>query len=142
MFLLCYLDTLFCACSVRIDHFRLEPPSFAQVLQGFSCIHRGFDLLRRHHGRNYDLATVPSEDSAVYDMLCKADSLGVFQVESRAQMSFLPRMKPRNFYDLVIEVAMMAQTPRDCDASRVELARETGAEESGGRRSTFGPILG
>ena len=94
-----------------------------------SCIHRGFDLLRRHHGRNYDLATVPSEDSAVYDMLCKADSLGVFQVESRAQMSFLPRMKPRNFYDLVIEVAIVRPGPIQGDMVHPYLRRRNGEEQ-------------
>ena len=93
-----------------------------------SCIHRGFDLLRRHHGRNYDLATVPPEDSAVYDMLCKADSLGVFQVESRAQMSFLPRMKPRNFYDLVIEIAVVRPGPIQGDMVHPYLRRRNGEE--------------
>jgi error-prone DNA polymerase len=94
-----------------------------------SCIHRGFDLLRRHHGRNYDLATVPPEDSAVYDMLCRADSLGVFQVESRAQMSFLPRMKPRNFYDLVIEVAIVRPGPIQGDMVHPYLRRRNGEEK-------------
>ena len=94
-----------------------------------SCIHKGFDLLRRHHGRNYDLATVPPEDSVVYDMLCKADSLGVFQVESRAQMSFLPRMKPRNFYDLVIEVAIVRPGPIQGDMVHPYLRRRNGEEK-------------
>lgn len=94
-----------------------------------SCIHRGFDLLRRHHGRNYDLATVPPEDSTVYDMLCQADSLGVFQVESRAQMSFLPRMKPRNFYDLVIEVAIVRPGPIQGDMIHPYLRRRNGEEK-------------
>ena len=76
-----------------------------------SCLRRGFELLATHHGRRLDLAGVPAEDEAVYDMLCRADSLGVFQVESRAQMSFLPRMKPRTFYDLVIEVAIVRPGP-------------------------------
>ena len=76
-----------------------------------SCLRRGFELLAAHHGRRIDLAGVPPEDPAVFDMLCRADSLGVFQVESRAQMSFLPRMKPRSFYDLVIEVAIVRPGP-------------------------------
>ena len=59
----------------------------------------------------YDLADVPREDQAVYDMLCRGDSLGVFQVESRAQMNMLPRLKPREFYDLVIEVAIVRPGP-------------------------------
>src|SRR5919201_1659530 len=57
------------------------------------------------------LATVPQEDPAVYDMICRADTLGVFQIESRAQMSMLPRLKPRRFYDLVIEVAIVRPGP-------------------------------
>ncbi|MEM7499881.1 MAG: PHP domain-containing protein, partial [Pseudomonadota bacterium] len=68
-----------------------------------TCLRKALDLLRLHEGRDLTLATIPKEDPAVYDMLCAADSLGVFQVESRAQMNFLPRMRPRNFYDLVIE---------------------------------------
>jgi error-prone DNA polymerase len=63
-----------------------------------TCLKKGFELIAGHHGRNYTLADVPTEDPAVYDMLCKADSIGVFQVESRAQMTMLPRLKPRDFY--------------------------------------------
>ncbi|MFZ2468385.1 MAG: error-prone DNA polymerase [Parvibaculum sedimenti] len=76
-----------------------------------SCIRRAFDLLDEHYGIKLNLATVPQDDVAVYDMLCKADSVGVFQVESRAQMSMLPRLKPRNFYDLVVEVAIVRPGP-------------------------------
>ncbi len=76
-----------------------------------SCIRRAFDLLDRHYGLKLGLADVPQNDPAVYDMLCKADSVGVFQVESRAQMSMLPRLKPRNFYDLVVEVAIVRPGP-------------------------------
>ncbi|MCL6285445.1 error-prone DNA polymerase [Ruegeria sp. 2012CJ41-6] len=76
-----------------------------------SCIRKAFDLLHLHERENLSIATVPQEDSAVYDMLCKADAVGVFQVESRAQMNFLPRMLPRKFYDLVIEVAIVRPGP-------------------------------
>ena len=76
-----------------------------------SCIRKGLALLEAHHGRALTLASVPAEDPAVYDMLCNADSIGVFQVESRAQMSMLPRLKPRCFYDLVIEVAIVRPGP-------------------------------
>ena len=111
-----------------------------------SCIHRGFDLLRRHHGRNYDLATVPPEDGTVYDMLCKADSLGVFQVESRAQMAFLPRMKPRDFYDLVIEVAIVRPGPIQGDMVHPYLRRRNGEEQvvypSEALREVLGKTLG
>ena len=93
-----------------------------------TCIRRAFDLLAAHYGRPMDLASVPAEDEAVYDMLCKADSLGVFQVESRAQMAFLPRMKPRNFYDLVIEVAIIRPGPIQGDMVHPYLRRRNGEE--------------
>ena len=93
-----------------------------------SCVQRAFDLLVRHHDCNVTLATVPAEDPAVYDMLCKADSVGVFQVESRAQMSMLPRLKPRNFYDLVIEVAIVRPGPIQGDMVHPYLRRRDGKE--------------
>ncbi len=76
-----------------------------------SCIRKSFDLLKQHNRQSFSIATVPQEDSATYDMLCVADAVGVFQVESRAQMNFLPRMLPRKFYDLVIEVAIVRPGP-------------------------------
>ena len=94
-----------------------------------TCIRKGFDLLAEHHGTRYTLATLPAEDPAVYDMLCRADSLGVFQVESRAQMSFLPRMRPRCFYDLVIEVAIVRPGPIQGDMVHPYLRRRRGEEK-------------
>ena len=94
-----------------------------------TCIRKGFDLIRRHYGKSYDLATVPAEDPKVYDMLCRADSIGVFQVESRAQMAFLPRMKPRDFYDLVIEVAIVRPGPIQGDMVHPYLRRRNGEEK-------------
>ena len=76
-----------------------------------TCVRKAFDLVERHEGQHYEIATVPQEDKATYDMLCVADAVGVFQVESRAQMNFLPRMRPRTFYDLVIEVAIVRPGP-------------------------------
>ena len=76
-----------------------------------TCIRKAFALLADHRGLNLTLANVPSEDPAVYDMLCRADAIGVFQVESRAQLNFLPRMRPRAFYDLVCEVAIVRPGP-------------------------------
>ena len=93
-----------------------------------TCIRKGFDLLARHYGKDYDLASLPAEDSAVYDMLCRADSIGVFQVESRAQMSMLPRLKPRSFYDLVIEVAIVRPGPIQGDMVHPYLRRRNGEE--------------
>ncbi len=93
-----------------------------------TCLRKGFDLIRQHYGQRFDLATIPADDKAVYDMLCEADSLGVFQVESRAQMSFLPRMKPRNFYDLVIEVAIVRPGPIQGDMVHPYIRRRNGEE--------------
>ncbi|MGH6620947.1 MAG: PHP domain-containing protein, partial [Alphaproteobacteria bacterium] len=93
-----------------------------------TCIRKGFELIHRHYGKDYDLATVPAEDPKVYDMLCRADSIGVFQVESRAQMSFLPRMKPRTFYDLVIEVAIVRPGPIQGNMVHPYLRRRAGEE--------------
>jgi len=76
-----------------------------------TCIRKALDLLRAHHGRDLTMATLPQEDPAVYDMLCEGDSVGVFQVESRAQMNMLPRLRPREFYDLVVEVAIVRPGP-------------------------------
>ncbi|MFP6745725.1 MAG: error-prone DNA polymerase, partial [Alphaproteobacteria bacterium] len=93
-----------------------------------SCIRKAFGLLADHYGRDLDLATVPAEDAAVYDMLCQGDSLGVFQVESRAQMTMLPRLKPRHFYDLVVEVAIVRPGPIQGDMVHPYLRRRDGLE--------------
>jgi error-prone DNA polymerase len=76
-----------------------------------SCLRRGFDLLKRHHRLALGLADVPRDCAETYAMLRRADSLGVFQVESRAQMNMLPRLRPREFYDLVIQVAIVRPGP-------------------------------
>jgi error-prone DNA polymerase len=94
-----------------------------------SCLRRGLDLMRTHYGKDYALATLPSEDKAVYDMLSRADSVGVFQVESRAQMSMLPRLKPACFYDLVIEVAIVRPGPIQGDMVHPYLRRRDGIEK-------------
>ncbi|HOA48227.1 MAG: polymerase subunit alpha [Pseudomonadota bacterium] len=94
-----------------------------------TCIRKALDLLRDHHGKALTLASVPREDPAVYDMLCKGDSLGVFQVESRAQMNMLPRLRPRCFYDLVIEVAIVRPGPIQGDMVHPYLKRRRGAEK-------------
>jgi error-prone DNA polymerase len=93
-----------------------------------TCIRKCFDLIEQHHGERWELATVPQEVPEVYDMLCKGDSLGVFQVESRAQMNMLPRLKPRCFYDLVIEVAIVRPGPIQGDMVHPYLKRRSGKE--------------
>src|SRR5690606_19220243 len=94
-----------------------------------TCIRKAFDLLRQHDGADWALATVPREDPAVYAMLQKGDSLGVFQVESRAQMNMLPRLKPECFYDLVIEVAIVRPGPIQGDMVHPYLRRRDGKED-------------
>jgi len=93
-----------------------------------TCIRKAFDLLERHHGRKMTLADVPPGDKTVYDMLCDGDSVGVFQVESRAQMAMLPRLRPRNFYDLVIEVAIVRPGPIQGNMVHPYLRRRQGLE--------------
>ncbi|MFZ5792093.1 MAG: error-prone DNA polymerase [Pseudomonadota bacterium] len=111
-----------------------------------TCIAKSFELLRRHYNKHYDLASVPPEDPAVYEMLSRADSIGVFQVESRAQMAMLPRLKPRNFYDLVIEVAIVRPGPIQGDMVHPYLRRRDGKEEvrfpSDELRAVLGKTLG
>ena len=94
-----------------------------------TCIRKCFDLIADHKGERWELATVPKEQKPVYDMLCRGESLGVFQVESRAQMNMLPRLKPRKFYDLVIEVAIVRPGPIQGDMVHPYLRRRNGQEK-------------
>jgi error-prone DNA polymerase len=94
-----------------------------------SCMKRGFDLLAAHKDLRLDLATIPAEDPRTYAMIRKADTIGVFQIESRAQMSMLPRLKPRTFYDLVIEVAIVRPGPIQGDMVHPYLRRREKTEE-------------
>jgi len=93
-----------------------------------SCIRRSFDLLKRNYGLSLTLATVPQEDERTYKMTHRADTIGVFQIESRAQMSMLPRLKPSEFYDLVIEVAIVRPGPIQGDMVHPYLKRRQGLE--------------
>ncbi len=93
-----------------------------------SCLRRGLDLIEKHYGKRYRLADIPEEEPAVYNMLSRADSIGVFQVESRAQMSMLPRLRPEKFYDLVIEVAIVRPGPIQGDMVHPYLRRKEGLE--------------
>ena len=93
-----------------------------------SCVRRALDLLARHRGRYLTPATIPPDDEATYDMISRADTVGVFQVESRAQMSMLPRLKPRCFYDLVVQVAIVRPGPIQGDMVHPYLRRRQGLE--------------
>lgn len=113
-----------------------------------TCLQRAFALLKDHYpnardkyGQPYVLATLPPEDKQVYDMICRADTLGVFQIESRAQMSMLPRLKPRDFYDLVIEVAIVRPGPIQGDMVHPYLRRRQGKEKAEYQKPELEAIL-
>ncbi len=106
-----------------------------------SCIRKAFGLIDQHHQTQYTLATVPAEDPETYRMLCNADSVGVFQVESRAQMNFLPRMRPRCFYDLVIQVAIIRPGPIQGDMVHPYLRRRNGDEVVSFPSDALGKVL-
>jgi error-prone DNA polymerase len=97
-------------------------------LGALTLLHRAFDLLREHRGLDLSLAAIPPDDPATYDMLCRADAVGVFQVESRAQMAMLPRLKPRSFYDLVVEVSIVRPGPVSGGMVHPYLRRRRGEE--------------
>jgi len=111
-----------------------------------TCIRKSFDLIAQHEKQQLTIAQVPQEDRDTYDMLCRADAIGVFQVESRAQMNFLPRMKPRTFYDLVIEVAIVRPGPIQGGMVHPYINRRQGKERieypSGALRDVLGKTYG
>jgi error-prone DNA polymerase len=98
-----------------------------------TAIRRGFNLIEEAYGERYDLFSIPREQPRVYDMLCRADSVGVFQVESRAQMAMLPRLLPREFYDLVVQVAIVRPGPIQGNMVHPYLARRKERRELGDR---------
>ena len=117
---------------VEWDKDDLESLGFLKIdvlaLGMLTCLRKGLDLLAQHHERWETLASVPQDDTATYDMICRADTTGVFQVESRAQMTMLPRLKPRCYYDLVIEVAIVRPGPIQGDMVHPYLRRRQGKE--------------
>ncbi len=110
-----------------IDHLRFMKVDVLG-LGMLGCLRRAFDLLEAHRGIRLDLAAIPAEDAATFAMIRRADTLGVFQIESRAQMAMLPRMAPRSFYDLVIEVAIVRPGPIQGDMVHPYLRRRRGKE--------------
>ncbi|MBL7971604.1 MAG: error-prone DNA polymerase [Prolixibacteraceae bacterium] len=107
-----------------------------------TCIRKAFDLAEKHYNLNLTLANIPPDDPKVYEMISHADTLGVFQIESRAQMSMLPRLRPRNFYDLVIEVAIVRPGPIQGDMVHPYLRRRNGEEPVEFPSKELGDILG
>lgn len=106
-----------------------------------TAVRKSFGLIEQVTGEIYTLATVPAEDPAVYDMFCRADTIGVFQIESRAQMSMLPRLKPRCFYDLVIEVSIVRPGPIQGGMVHPYLARRNGDEPIHYAHPSLIPVL-
>ncbi|WP_426326022.1 error-prone DNA polymerase [Microbacterium sp. E-13] len=100
-----------------------------------------FDMIRASTGEDWELSTIPKEEKAVYDMLCRADSIGVFQVESRAQIGLLPRLQPRRFYDLVIEIALIRPGPIQGGAVHPFVKRKLGQEEITYAHPKLVPVL-
>jgi error-prone DNA polymerase len=92
-------------------------------------LHRCFDLIRAHRGVELTMATLPAEDPATYDMICTSDTVGTFQIESRAQMAMLPRLRPRTFYDLVVEISLVRPGPISGGMVHPYLRRRRGLEE-------------
>ena len=106
-----------------------------------TCVRRCYDMVRQHFGRTLTLANIPKGDDAVYDMLCAADTVGVFQIESRAQMSMLPRLRPRCWYDLVVEVSIVRPGPIQGGMVHPYLRRRNGDEPIAYAHPALEPIL-
>jgi error-prone DNA polymerase len=106
-----------------------------------AALHDCFDLVHSHHGERWSMATIPQEDPAVYQMLAEADTVGVFQVESRAQMATLPRLRPGKFYDLVIEVALIRPGPIQGGSVHPYLRRHDGLEDAAMPHELMRPAL-
>jgi len=127
------------------DKYDVEALQFVKVdvlaLGMLTAIRKAFDWVEEGWGERFELATVPAEDPAVYDMFCRADTVGVFQIESRAQMSMLPRLKPRCFYDLVIEVAIVRPGPIQGGMVHPYLRRRCGDEPVSYAHPDLVPIL-
>jgi error-prone DNA polymerase len=110
-------------------------------LGALNQLHKGFDLLREHKKLDLSLATIPKEDPATYDMICASDTVGVFQIESRAQMAMLPRLRPRTYYDLVIEVSIVRPGPITGGMVHPYLKRRSGEEKVVYPHACLEPVL-
>ncbi|MBP1325496.1 error-prone DNA polymerase [Leucobacter exalbidus] len=106
-----------------------------------SALQQAMDLVAEHTGERWEMSTIPKEEPGVYDMLCRADAIGVFQVESRAQLNTLPRLRPRSFYDLVIEIALIRPGPIQGGAVHPYLKRRSGEEPVTYPHPALAPVL-
>ncbi len=110
-------------------------------LGALTQLHKGFDLLREHYRQEWGMATVPPDDRETYDMICRADTVGVFQIESRAQMAMLPRLKPHTYYDIVIEVSIVRPGPITGGMVHPYLRRRSGEEDVIYPHPSLEPVL-
>jgi len=110
-------------------------------LGALAQMHRCFDIIESHRGRQWTMATIPADDSDTYDMICRSDTVGVFQIESRAQMAMLPRLRPRFFYDLVVEVSIVRPGPITGGMVHPYLRRRNGEEQVEYPHECLRPVL-
>ncbi len=110
-------------------------------LGALAMLFRAFELLRRHKSVDHSMATIPQDDTATYDMICRGDTIGTFQIESRAQMAMLPRLRPRNYYDLVIEISIVRPGPIAGDMVHPYLRRRKGKEPVTYPHPSLEPVL-
>ncbi|MDP7639574.1 MAG: error-prone DNA polymerase, partial [Candidatus Hydrogenedentes bacterium] len=110
-------------------------------LGALNVVHRSFDLIEKHCGKTLDLATIPPQDEATFEMIRKGDTVGVFQIESRAQMAMLPRLLPKNYYDIVIEISIVRPGPITGGMVHPYLRRRNGEEEVDYPHDCLKPIL-
>jgi error-prone DNA polymerase len=110
-------------------------------LGALNQLHIAFDLLHEHYGEELSMASIPADDTATFDMICRADTVGVFQIESRAQMAMLPRLKPRRYYDLVIEISLVRPGPISGGMVHPYLRRRAGLEPVLYPHESLRPVL-
>lgn len=130
---------------IQWDKYSVEAMGLFKVdllgLGALTHIHKSLDLLRQHHGLSLELTTVPHEDPPTYEMISRGDTVGVFQIESRAQMSMLPRLRPRTYYDLVVQVAIVRPGPIQGNMVHPYLQRRTEAEPPQYPHPRLEPVL-
>ncbi len=131
---------------IQWDKYDVEALGLFKVdLLGLGALHQlhiGFDLIRQHRGRSFTMATIPAEDPATWAMIQKADTVGVFQIESRGQMAMIPRLKPRCFYDLVVEISIVRPGPITGNMVHPYLRRRNGQEPVDFPHPSLEPVLG
>ncbi len=130
---------------IQWDKYDVEDLALFKVdllgLGALTHVHKCFDLLHKHRGVELSMATIPPDDQPTYDMICEGDTVGVFQIESRAQMNMLPRLKPREYYDLVVEISLIRPGPITGDMVHPYLRRREGKEEVTYPHPSLEPVL-